>query len=123
MSNLALLTERCGYVVYAGLSKGNVIDPDILTPVTVLKPLQFVLRSLEYYGYTRETAAEKAGIPLSTFNGWMYKEQCTMGDIINFANKLGMTMFVEYKKRQVFNNVPLSGGLYATIDGLQFYSK
>ena len=123
MSNLALLAQRCGYVVYAGLSKSSVVDRELMTIVTPLKPLQFIARSLEYYGYTRESAAEKAGIPIGTFNGWMYKQQCTMADIISLGSKLGMSMFLEYRKMHSLNDAPRGGGLHATIDGLDFYSE
>ncbi len=123
LSSLSQMAERCGYSVYAALSKSSIPDRDLFTPVTASHPIDFIMRSLQYYGYTRESAAEKAGINLSTFNGWIYRQKCSLADIIELGRKLDMTMHMEYRRIESVNEAPKGGGLFVTIDGLKYYCK
>jgi dihydrofolate synthase/folylpolyglutamate synthase len=95
----------------------------------IITPLVSVITNISYdhtqlLGDTlAKIAAEKAGINLSTFNGWIYRQKCSLADIIELGRKLDMTMHMEYRRIESVNEAPKGGGLFVTIDGLKYYCK
>lgn len=101
ISRLQQVANICGYSLRVGLCRDEPIK-SLIKEVDTNRPLRFITESLYYYGLTMEKAAKMAGINQYTFNGWILGERCKIRDIMDFAAKMGMKLYVVLERKESF---------------------
>lgn len=124
ISRLAEAASFCGYNLSIGICKGATRIEELIFPVNQTKPISFFSKMLPYYGMTLNDVLKKTKLPKGTITGWMYQEKCTLADVLFLAEKMGMTLWMDFvpasketqEKRQ-------NGGMVSKIEISEYYYK